>query len=742
MGTIRGVLKDNVTQAKVSSATVSIRGTEFSTISTDEGEFDFSNVPVGRLELSISSVGYKTQLLKELLLSSNKTLVIDIFLETQAENLSEVVVTAASPNLSGAKNSIQTITVEQVMRFPASFFDPARLAFVFPGVANTNDQANGMSIRGNNPRGLQWRLEGIEIVNPNHLANAGTFSDQATSNAGGVNMISAQMLGTMNFLTGAFPAEYGNAISGVMDMRLRKGNNEEYEHTAQVGLLGIDLATEGPLNKKNGSSYLFNYRYSFTGLLALGGLTFGGEDIRFQDLSLNLSFPNEKLGDFTIFGMGGLNSNEFAFEDEEGLGPQFEKDISTINYSGKMGAAGVTHSKRINSGLLWKNALVFSGSRTSRLEQFVDPTSSFFSPYQNEINKTSKLSLSSIFTNRISSNSDLKAGLYITRTSDSLYSSQSDLFQDISSWIVQPFAQYNTSLGAKASLTVGLHYLNYALNNTASLEPRANLGFELSPKSEVNLSYGRHSQLFSSLLYAGNEDLNPTLSDHYVLGYDLKLKKSASFSAELYYQSLSNDLANTGLSHLSGVNLTDYLNLDIRSLNNDGKSRNYGIELNYNKYLDNGFFALVNTTFYKSEYMAGDGEYYESKYSGNHIVNLTIGKEWGISKDRIIGLNTRIVWMGGFRNYQIDEQASVFQARTVFDYDIALTDKRADFFRPDIRIYLKKSKAKLNSMWSIDIQNVANYQNESFDYYDAFQGKIITKYQLGLIPMLNYRWEF
>ena len=439
--------------------------------------------------------------------------------------------------------------------------------------------------------------------------------------------------------------------------------------------------------------------------------------------------------------MGGLNSNEFTFEDEDGLGPQFEKDISTINYSGKMGVAGVTHSKRINSGLLWKNALVFSGSRTSR-EQFIDPASVLFLPYQNEITKTRKLSFSSIFTNRVSSNSSLKAGLYITRTSDSLSSLQSDLFQDMSSWIVQPFAQYNASLGSKAYLTVGLHYLNYSLNNTSSIEPRANLGFELSSKSEINLSYGRHSQLFSSLLYAGNDELKPTLSDHYVLGYDLKLQKSASISAELYYQSLSNDLGNSALSHLSGVNLTDYINLDIRSLNNDGKSRNYGIELNYNKYLDNGFFALINTTLYKSEYMASDGEYYESRYSGNHIVNLTIGKEWSISKDRILGLNTRIVWMGGFRSYQINEQASVLQQRTVFNYNIGLTDKRADYFRPDLRIYLKRSKAKLNRMWSIDIQNVANYQNESFDYYDAFQGKVITKYQLGLIPMLNYRWEF
>ena len=738
-GTVRGTVKDELTQAPVEKAVVKITNTDFAAQTDAGGHFVLNNVPVGRIELSVSSVSFTTQIVKELLLASNKELIVEVFLSPSVTDLDEVKVTAASPNLSGAKTSIHAITVEQVMRFPATFFDPARLAFSFPGVANTNDQANGMSIRGNNPRGLQWRLEGMEIVNPNHLANAGTFSDQATVNAGGTNMLSAQMLGNMNFLTGAFPAEYGNALSGIMDMRLRKGNNKEYEHTAQVGLIGVDLASEGPLNKAMGSSYLVNYRYSFTGLLGLMGVTFGGEDIRFQDLAVNLSFPNKKLGDFTVFGMGGKNSNEFSFNDEEGTGPEFEKDLYTINYYGKMGAAGVTHSKVFDSHLLWKNNLVFSGLRTERNQRGTELLDFAFTP-QSNVSNTSKMSFSSIVVKRFDNNASLKAGAYLTKTTDSLQISDYQIFGNFDSWLVQPFVQYATNPSSRVSLDLGIHQLNYMLTSTSTLEPRASVNLNMNVKNRLSLAYGRHSQLLDSWLYAGNANLKPTLSDHFVLNFETKPGVASSFSTELFYQLIHHDLASATLTHLEGMNLNNFI--DPSLLNNEGKGRTYGLELNYNKYLDNGFFALANATFYKSEYLAGDGKYYDSRYSGDYIFNVTLGKEWNVSKSRVLGVNTRLVLLGGFRQYQIDLTASEAANTTVFDYNAPLTEKQKDYFRPDIRVYLKRSKAKLNRMWSIDIQNVANYQNVAYQTYDAYQGKILTKYQLGMVPMLNYRWEF
>ena len=154
-GTIRGTVKDALTEALIEKVTVKVVGSNLNAQTNLNGEFVINNAPVGRVELSISAIGFTKQLVKELLLASNKELVVPVFLVPAVTDLEEVQVTAASPNLSGAQTSIQSITVEQVLRYPATFFDPARLAFSFPGVANTNDQANGMSIRGNNPRGLQ-----------------------------------------------------------------------------------------------------------------------------------------------------------------------------------------------------------------------------------------------------------------------------------------------------------------------------------------------------------------------------------------------------------------------------------------------------------------------------------------------------------------------------------------------------------------------------------------------------------
>ena len=738
-GILRGTVRDELTQSPVENATVRVADTDFVVQSDSNGNYTIENVPVGRVELNVSAVSFASQVVKELLLSSNKELVVDVFLTQSVTDLAEVKITAASPNLSGAKTSMHAITVEQVMRFPATFFDPARLAFSFPGVANTNDQANGMSIRGNNPRGLQWRLEGMEIVNPNHLSNAGTFSDQATVNAGGTNMLSAQMLGNMNFLTGAFPAEYGNALSGVMDMRLRKGNNQEYEHTAQVGLIGVDLASEGPINKSKGSSYLINYRYSFTGLLGMMGMTFGGEDIRFQDLAVNFSFPNKKLGDFTVFGMGGKNSNEFAFDDEEGTGPAFEKDLYTINYYGKMAAAGLTHTKVFNQATLWKNSLIFSGLRTERNQQG-DAVLAITTREREDISETSKLSLSSIITRRLQGGASIKAGAYVTQTTDSLSFYNRSVVGLYDSWLIQPFVQYSTNPSARMSVDLGVHQLNYFLTNTSTLEPRASLNLRLGKGNRVSLAYGRHSQVLDSWLYAGNDKLKPTQSDHFVLSFDTNPGEVSSFGAEVFYQGIHNDLSSGDFVHLSGMNLNDFV--DPTLLTNDGKGRTYGLELNYNRYLDHGFFALVNGTIYKSQYLALDGQYYDSRYSGDYIFNVTLGKEWSVSKSRVLGVNTRVVYLGGFRQYSIDAAASQNMFTTVYDYNSPLSARQKDYFRPDLRVYLKRSKNKLNQMWSIDIQNFANYQNVAYQYFDAFKNEILTKYQLGMIPMINYRWEF
>ncbi|MDB4443674.1 carboxypeptidase-like regulatory domain-containing protein, partial [Saprospiraceae bacterium] len=278
--TIRGYVYDGYTHNPLQGASVSLVKTQIGTTTDLEGTYRLDEVPVGRYSLQISFVGYETLTIAEILLESGKELVLEIALKESSSSLTEVVVKSTTPNLRDKiLPSAEVLSIEETLRLPATFYDPARLVLSYAGVATNNDQANHMIIRGNSPNNMSWRLEGVEIVNPNHTSNAGTSSDRPSRNGGGVNMLSAQLLGNSTFMRGAFSAQYGNALSGIMDMNFRKGNNEKHEFTGQIGVIGIDLAAEGPLFKKNGATYLINYRYSTLGLLGSAGVDLGDEAI-------------------------------------------------------------------------------------------------------------------------------------------------------------------------------------------------------------------------------------------------------------------------------------------------------------------------------------------------------------------------------------------------------------------------------------------------------------------------------
>ncbi|WP_435354421.1 TonB-dependent receptor [Emticicia sp. SJ17W-69] len=749
--TIRGRVIDAISESPLAGVAVTLKNTNQGVQTDSDGYFRLEKVPVGRYQLQISSIGYENQNISELLLESGKEIVLEIHLRPSTNQLAEAVVKAQSSNLSGAVTSIQTITTEQIFRYPGTYLDPARLATAYAGVANSNDQANGMVIRGNSPNGVQWRLEGVEVVNPNHLSNAGTFSDRITQNSGGVNILSAQLLGNMSFLTGAFPAEYGNALSGVMDMRLRKGNNQKHEFTAQAGLIGIDVAAEGPVGNK-GASYLVNYRYSFTGLLGLMGVTFGGENITFQDLSFNVSLPTKKVGDFTFFGMGGLSSNTF-----EGLRDttlwKVQKDGFDINYKNKMGAIGVTHNVHFGEKVLWRSVLAASGMESSRDAYVLSKKT--FQRYLTQIDTVSKnkISFTSSLSYKINVKNTLKVGVFVTHQYDELFSLSTEKKSDghAEGLIIQPYLNWQFSPVPKLTTNIGLHYLNYTFNRTKSFEPRFSINYQLTNNQSISFAYGLHSQLQPPQLYFAQANVNSgnflpnallqfTKAHHYVLSSQRSFKKGSYLKAELYYQKLFNIPITTLNPTFSAINLVeDFTNEPLQNL---GKGENYGIELSYQQYLTNGFYALTNATLYNATYTGLDGVKRNSRYNGKYLFNLTVGKEWERTKNRMLGTSLRIVWLGGYYERAINEQASIENKRLIYSSSEAFTVKQPDYFRPDFRIYLKKSKQKYSRTLALDIQNVAGYQNTSYSYYDILQQKIVRQYQLGLIPILSYRWEF
>lgn len=762
--TIRGTVFDASQGRPLVGASVQLQNaasTNSGVVTDEQGRFRLSNVPLGRHQLTVSFVGYESSIINEVLVESGKEQVLEVNLQPSMLQLGEATVVGSRTDRA---ISAEYITTEQVLRFPATYLDPARLATAYASVVTTNDGTNNISIRGNSPNSLIWRLEGVEIVNPNHQSNAGTIGDRPTAAGGGVNMLSAQLLGTTRFLTGAFSPEYGNSVGGVLDMSLRPGNNERHEFIAQAGLIGLDLAAEGPLSKEKGSSYLVNYRYSFTGLLGAMGVSFGGEDIRFQDFSFNLNFPTKKGGRFSVFGLAGNSSNDFvakaADEQEE------DKDRNTISFTTRMAAGGLTFSQPIGKRLLWKTALVWSGNRGARTQDFAGG-SGLLPNYEADTQTGSRSTLTSSLNYRINNRNSFKAGVYLTYADNYVHVWRSLITQpggsyngsvfngSVAGWIIQPYVNYQWLPVDKVTVNAGLFYNTFTYNNSNSLEPRASVQYELLPGKTLTAAYGLHSQQQVAQSYLSskgrpgltipytNKSLSFTKAHHVALAYKHQLSPASYWKLEAYSQMLFDvPISLNPNSAFSTLNQIESYVLE--PLVNAGKGRNRGVELTYQKYLSKNYYLLASGSVYDSQYQAADGVWRSTRFNGRFTSNLTGGKEWSKNRDnrgRIWGVNGRITYAGGFRDRPIDVAQSQAQGTTVYSSDIFSVEFPA-YFRTDLRIYWKKSKTRYSRTLSLDLQNLTGAQNAFYSYFDSIQGKVVQKYQLGLIPILNYRWEF
>ncbi len=312
--------------------------------STDaNGSFIISNVPVGRYTIQFRFLGYEPVIYKELVVGSARELVLNVEMKECFHQLDEVVVKPElrkdEPLNEMATLSARSFSVEEASRYAGGWNDPSRLAGSFAGVTmaeGVND--NAIIVRGNAPKGILWQLEGVEIPSPNHL--------NGVNNGGGYETVfSVNMLANSDFLTGAFPAKYANAMSGVFDMNFRNGNTDHRESSLQVGSQGVDISSEGPLSKHHRSLYLFNYRYSTLGLAKyLIGDGFGLPS--YQDFSFKIHLPANKAGRFSIWGIGGLS--EVAFDPDEDS-EEWENSFDNNKYKtgSNIGVAGLTYHKNI-----------------------------------------------------------------------------------------------------------------------------------------------------------------------------------------------------------------------------------------------------------------------------------------------------------------------------------------------------------------------------------------------------------
>jgi hypothetical protein len=755
---------DKESQTPVIGASVIITGTDpVKGSSTDiNGNFRIDGVPVGRHTIRITSIGYEEQQIPELLVGSGKEVILNVRMTESLIQMNEIVVVAAEqekgkPINDMATLSARSISVEETKRYAASINDPARAAQSFAGVSSTDDVSNEIVIRGNSPKGLLWRLEGVEIPNPNHFAEEG-------SAGGAVSILSVNMLDNSDFFTGAFPAEYGNALSGVFDIKLRRGNNEKREYAFQAGLLGVDFAVEGPFSKNSRASYLANYRYSTLSILDKIGIQVAGTSIpKFQDFSYKIHLPTKKAGNFSLWGIGGLSSQEREAE-KDSSNWESKYDRYQDAFSVKMGAVGLTHTYFLNEKTFFESVISFSGNSNIYKRDTLNGEYSPALDYKNNFTNTA-LRGSLLFNRKFNARHTLRTGIIFSHLSFDLFAEgrDRDLGNQVvrfvenqgSSQLFQSYAQWKYRIARNLTLNTGLHYLQLALNGSKSLEPRAGLKWDFAPTQSVGIGGGIHSRQEAMSTYFAqyrledgtyvtpNKNLGFTKANHAVISYENQLKEDLRLKTEVYYQWLNKVPIRTDpTSTLAVINQEDGFITD--SLVNKGTGRNYGVEFTLEKFFTNNYYFLATTSLYDSKYKAANGVAYNTRFNGNFIANVTAGKEIKVGKNKsnLIGLNTRVIWAGGKRYTPIHLEASQAKGQAVYHENRAYSEQAPNYYRADIRVSYRKNNPKASHIISLDIQNVSNRLNVYNKYYDEDKAEIATSYQTGLIPVLNYRIEF
>jgi hypothetical protein len=756
--TIRGQITDQLLQHPIEGATVTIVGQNRSTITDSEGYFRFAEVPIGVHQIRITHTGFKPVLLERVVLNAGKELILNPSMEPEIQTQETVVVKAkairSKPMNDLSVVSARAFSVEETQRYAAAVNDPLRMATSFAGVITANDGGNHIVIRGNAPNTLLWRMEGIDIPNPNHFASA-------SSSGGGISSLSAQVLSNSDFVTGAFAAEYGNAVGGVFDLRLRKGNNEKREHTIEAGVLGLNIATEGPFSKNYKGSYLVNYRYSTLGLLSKIGINPAGESTtNFSDLSYNISLPAKGFGSFTLFGMNGWSDQHFPSEKDPA---KWEEEWSRYGgeYRGRTTINGITHSIGLSPRTRLITVLSHSTLNNRFNEMYTARPDSVVNSFR-EIFDTRKWILSSTLNTQFSKQHALRAGIIVSQIDfNYLQKSRENTHAPAEERInvkdqtqqLQAFAQWQYKPTDQLMITGGLHYMQFMLNNSNSIEPRAAILWTPHAKNSFGLGYGLHSQTqilgvyFARTRIDGewiqpNKKLDLTRSHHFVGSYTRQLAKGLKLRAELYYQHLFDvPISIYDTSTISALNIGESYLVD--PLVNKGKGRNYGLELSLEKQLRNDFYFLFSNSLYESKYTAADGKERDTRYNGNYSSTLTAGKEFiKLSSNRSFAVNFKVIYAGGFRQTPLDEQATLEQGYAKYRDELAYSLKLPAYFRTDLRLSMKLNRTKTTSVISLDFQNLTNRKNVFATYYDSVKGEIRNSYQTGLIPVLAYRLEF
>ncbi len=761
--TVRGRVTDAIIGTPLPGATVYLPDTApaMGTMTNNQGEFRLPEVPIGRLTLRVTYIGYHPVQLSNLTLTTGRELVLDIGMEEAVMQVEGVEIRGTTrkdrPVNEMALVSARSFTIEETERYAGSLGDPSRMAANFAGVSSASDQRNDIIIRGNSPMGLLWRLDGVEIPNPNHFGSLG-------STGGPVSMLNNNLLTNSDFYTGAFPAEFGNALAGAFDLRLRSGNAERREYVGQVGFNGFELGAEGPWRRFPGASYLVNGRYSTLAIMDALGLDMGtGTAVpQYKDASFKLDVPTERRGYFTLFGLGGTSYIEML--DSKGDPAAYGFSGTDLYFGGDTGVIGLTHTGFSGDHARFTSTVSVSGIRNDvELYQLEDELDF---PNVIEAGSEVRFSLSSRYRRKRGARHTVNAGAvfdhlwveYDGREYDKDLDGHINYLKNSGTMPqTRAFGEWQHRHTDRLTLNSGLHAHLLLFNNTWALEPRVALDWQATDRGNLNLGAGMHSQTQPRAIYfmseladtldntyvLTNDHLDFSRSLHLVAGYEHRLHDKLRVKLEAYYQYLYDlPVSEERPEYSTLVTGGGFSYWVYDHMQNAGTGRNYGVELTLERFLHQGLYYLFTGSLFDATYRGFDGVKRNSSFNNNFIVNALAGYEWDLDRRHVLAVDVKGVLAGGSRYVPIDEELSRVDNEAVYVWDQAFQQRHNAYFRLNARLSYRRNGPRYNQEWALDLQNLTNHRNIFMRTWNSYKQEVTTNYQMEFLPMMTYRIRF
>ncbi|MEE0689647.1 MAG: TonB-dependent receptor [Bacteroidaceae bacterium] len=773
--TIKGSVTDAITGEALIGAAVKVAELkDVGGITNIDGEFSITITQPGRYTIETSYMGYEPSVLKEVLVAGAKDVVLDITLRESSTDMNEVVI---KPRVNKESTVNPTalvggmmLSMEEASRYAGGYNDPARLVTAFAGVAGQGD-GNGISVHGNAPQFMQYRLEGVEIFSPNH------FADLYSAGFGMVSALNSNVITNSDFFVSTFNSSYNNALSGVFDVRMRAGNNSKFENGVQVGSVGIEWTSEGPISKKNNSSFIFNYRYGFSTIARkLKLIDTYGSQYDFQDLSFKLNFPTKKAGTFSAFALGFIDKSwdvELDIKDIHSIYDASDQEGSLYN-----ALLGASHKIHFDNKWTWRTTAAYN-MQHNKVDMeywglnfdanhkpigFEGKDYPFSYLKQNEDRAVFNTELSKQVTPRWLLQ---LGGEYSHRFFDLNFRTAENVYEPVS-----PTPYYatkdNTGLASifwsnlwkpadNLSFNIGLSGSYFLLSKDFSIEPRASMKWEPGKRHSISLGYGLHSMIEKLDAYffrnadgtMANKDLGLSKAHHLLTTYMYKFTDNLNLRFNAYYQyGFDTPVGINGSTFCTVNRLFNYIE---EPLVNEGNTRNYGADITLEHYMSRGFYGQVNGSLFKSEYRGLDKKWRNQLYDRGYMVKVLGGKEWMIGKRKqdVFNVSVKYTLQGGLRHTPIDVDAmkanvaaGIINDQPIYKEDEAMTLQFDPTSILDLTVSYKINRKNVGHTIAFEGVNILQHETPYAVHYDLGTGQLRVDKSGISLPNIYYRIDF